>query len=345
MTAQNGPAAAAAAVRDHSSALAAIQAVAAGCSGHVGLAARHIESGQSLAWQPDRPVQTASTIKVPIHAALMRRVRLGQADLDAVVELKPGDQTGGSGVLAVLRPGLRCTVADLCTLMIVVSDNTATNMLIDICGGVDVINADLAELGFGDIRLYRKIGYSPPPLVAADRDGESSAEAPAAEAPAAEAPPAEAPADEAPAGRTLATASPADLCRLMIELQAGTVVDARACAEIIEVMRHQQSQSLFPRAFLDVAEPGDQPGPLGPAMAHKTGSVGGCRVETGLLFLPDDGGTVAYAAAADELSDKSMTALAEGNEVLGRLGAIVLSHWWPGPGPVPVRRGWLPRAD
>jgi hypothetical protein len=41
----------------------------------------------------------------------------------------------------------------------------------------------------------------------------------------------------------------------------------------------------------------------------------------------------------------TMTALAEGDEVFGRLGAIVLARWWPGPGPVPVRDGWLPRED
>jgi hypothetical protein len=50
---------------------------------------------------------------------------------------------------------------------------------------------------------------------------------------------------------------------------------------------------------------------------------------------------VAYCAAADHLADRSMTALAEGNEILGRLGAIILARWWPGPGPVPVREGWL----
>jgi beta-lactamase class A len=298
--------------------MAAVEAVAASATGHVGLVARHLETGQSLSWHPDRPVKTASTVKVAIHAALMRQVRRGLADLSAEVVLAASDQTGGSGILAVLRPGLRCTVADLCTLMIVVSDNTATNMVIDICGGVDSVNQELVELGFGSIKLDHKINYQPPPLVPGDR--------PAAQPPA----------------RPLAMATPAELCRLVSELHAGTVVDPAASAQIVEVLRHQQSQSLMPRAYLDVAEPGDPPGPDGPGMAHKTGSVGGCRAETGLLYLPGNGGTVAYAAAADDLADRSMTALAEGNQILGRLGAIVLARWWPGPRPVPVRDGWLP---
>jgi hypothetical protein len=56
-------------------------------------------------------------------------------------------------------------------------------------------------------------------------------------------------------------------------------------------------------------------------------------------------GLIGHDAAADQLADPTMTALAEGNEILGRLGAVVLARWWPGPGPVPVRSGWLPAAD
>jgi hypothetical protein len=136
--------------------------------------------------------------------------------------------------------------------------------------------------------------------------------------------------------------SPAEFGRLMAGLHAGTVIDQQASAEIISVLRHQQHQALFPRAFIDIAEPGDPPGPDGPAMAHKTGSIGGCRADTGLLYLPAGGGTVAYSAVADRLADRTMTALAEGEVLLGRLGAIVLARWWPGPGPVPLRDGWLP---
>jgi beta-lactamase class A len=301
-------------------ALAAVAAVAAGSTGAVGLAARHLESGETLAWRADEQFRTASTIKVAIHAAVMRRVRLGVFALEDPVELRDSDYVGGSGVLAVMRPGLRCTVSDLCTLMIVVSDNTATNMLIDLCGGVEVINGDLAALGFPGIRLNRRIGYPPPPLTA--RGGH-------------------APAEEDQPAVPLASVRPAEFGRLMAELHAGTVVDEQASAQIIAVMRHQQHQALFPRAYLDITEPGDPAEPDSVAMAHKTGSVGGCRTEAGLLYLPD-GGTVAYAAAADRLADRTMTALAEGNQILGRLGAIVLACWWPGPAPVPVRDGWLP---
>jgi beta-lactamase class A len=310
----------------------AVIEVAGASTGVIGLAARHLESGEVLSWQADEPFRTASTIKVGIHVAVIRRARLGLLDLQAPVELRAGDQLGGSGVLGVLRPGLRCTVSDLCTLMIVVSDNTATNMLIDLCGGAAAVSAELAALGFGGIRLNRKLTLQAPPLVAEARQaaGHGTAGQNAAE-----------PEEAAPLPE-LAMVSPAEFCRLMAALHAGKVIDQQASAEIINVLRHQQHQALFPRAYLEVAEPGDPPGPDGPAMAHKTGSIGGCRTEVGLLYLPGDGGTVAYAAAADRLADHTMTALAEGDELLGRLGAIVLARWWPEPGPVPLRDGWLP---
>lgn len=295
----------------------AVAAVAAGCSGHVGLVARNLDTGEELTWNPDAAIQTASTVKVAIYAEVMRQSRLGLVDTEARVTTRAPDLTGGSGVLAILRPGAACTVGDLCTLMIATSDNTATNMLIDLLGGVAAVNRGVAALGYPDIRLDHKVSIPPPPLTVA------------------------APPQRPPPAAPLATATPAELCRLLAGLFAGSVVDRAASAQMITTLRHQQDRSLFPRAYLEVAGPAAPPGPQAPAIAHKTGCVSGCRADTGLLYLPGHGGTIAYCAVADRLADQTMTALAEGDEILGRLGAIVLAQWWPGPGPVPVRPGWL----
>lgn len=314
----------------HEEAMAAIAGVAGRASGLVGLAARHLDSGQTLTWHAAAQFGTASMIKVAIYAAVLRRARAGRFSLSDPVEVADTDHAGGSGVLAELRPGLRCTVADLCTLMIVVSDNTATNMLVELCGGVAAVNEDFAALGFPGFRLNRTIGMPPPPLAAArDRPGRR----PAADAP-----------GSVPGSAgvgPLATVTLADFCEFLARLHAGTIVGKEASGQIVTVLRYQQHQALFPRAYLSIAHPFDPPGAASPGLAHKTGYVGGTRTDAGLLLLPG-GGTVAYAAAAEGLADRTMTALAEGDEILGRLGAIVLARWWPGPGPVPVRDGWLP---
>lgn len=316
----------------------AVAAVAAACSGHVGLVARHLGTGEELSWHPDEAIQTASTVKVAVYAEVMRQARIGRVDLGARVATRPDGLAGGSGVLAILRPGLSCTVADLCMLMIALSDNTATNMLIDLLGGVSEVNRGVASLGYPGIRLDHKVSI-PPPLPPA---GPPAQPPPVGTLASATAPPSASRADPPPA-RPLATATPAELCRLLAGLHAGTVVDRAASEQMITTLRCQRDRSLFPRAYLAVAGAAEPPGPQAPALAHKTGCVGGCRADTGLLYLPD-GGAVAYCAVADRLADESMTALAEGDEVVGRLGAVVLARWWPGPGPVPLRPGWLPRG-
>lgn len=296
----------------------AVAAVAAGCSGHVGLAARHLGTGEELTWNPDATIQTASTVKVAILAEVMRQERLGRVDLGAQVVTRAADLAGGSGVLSQLRPGLACTVADLCTLMIVLSDNTATNMLIDLLGGVAAVNRGVSALGFPGILLDHKVSL-PPPAFVIDQ-----------------------PPPRRSVPRPLATATPATLGRLMAGLHNGTVVDEAASRDMITTLRYQHDRSLFPRAYLGLAQP-DEPTPgAAPALANKTGFVPGCRADVGILYLPGDGGAVAYCAVADRLEDTTMSALAEGEQIVGQLGAIVLARWWPGPGPVPVRRGILP---
>ena len=288
----------------------------AACSGRLGVAARRLvpSDGGEARWRDQDRFRTASTVKVAIFAAVMAEVSAGPLDLGRRVPLEAADQVGGSGVLSVLRPGISPTAADLCTLMIVVSDNTATNMLIDLLGGVEAVNAAVKALGFGDITLHRKLAYPPPPLVAGPQP----------------------PMREAPG--SLATATPAALLRLVSALRAGTVVDREASKFIFDTLAHQQYHSGVPRAFLDLTEPGRSLDEW-PAVASKTGSVPGCRAEVGVVEMPD-GSELAYAVMADDLADNTMSALSEGDELLGRVGATLLRQWWRGPAPAPLRPGW-----
>src|SRR4051794_750979 len=108
--------------------------------GHVVLYATQLNTGRSVAIDADKPVQTASVIKLTILFEAMEQVRAGKAKWDEKLTLANGDGVSGSGVLAFLDTPATLTLKDVLTLMIIMSDNTATNMAIDRFG-VDAVNA------------------------------------------------------------------------------------------------------------------------------------------------------------------------------------------------------------
>jgi len=115
--------------------------------------------GAPIAYHADRQVKTASIIKLPIlvHAALL--VDAGQLDWNQRISLAPADVVPGMGVLRYLDAGINPTLRDLCVLMTIISDNTATNMLIDMLG-IEKINHRIKSLAMPHTRLNRKV-FSP----------------------------------------------------------------------------------------------------------------------------------------------------------------------------------------
>jgi len=107
-------------------------------SGTLAVAARGL-AGQparrpAIAYRAGETFPAASVIKLPILVEAYRQVDEGRLDLSERIPLRAEDRVGGSGVLKELEPGAALTLRDLLTLMIVVSDNTATNMVIDRVG-------------------------------------------------------------------------------------------------------------------------------------------------------------------------------------------------------------------
>ena len=98
--------------------------------GVMGVAARNLDTGEELAVNADLRFPTASTIKTAVMVEAYHQAAEGTLPLDSVIALRQADKVGGSGVLNGLHEGLSLTVADLVHLMIVVSDNTATNLLV-----------------------------------------------------------------------------------------------------------------------------------------------------------------------------------------------------------------------
>ncbi|MDQ4100053.1 MAG: class A beta-lactamase-related serine hydrolase [Chloroflexota bacterium] len=122
--------------------------------GTVAVSARLLGADERWSAYGDRPVSAASTIKVAILIAVAEAFDHGRLDDEQRASVSPADKVAGSGVLNWLHDGLTLTVADLAWLMIAISDNTASNMLIDRVG-IDAIHAICARLGATGTRLNR----------------------------------------------------------------------------------------------------------------------------------------------------------------------------------------------
>lgn len=124
--------------------------------GKVFLAARNLKTGQNVAIRGAEPVRTASTIKLPVLVEIYAQAAEGKVKLSEELEMREKDMVSGSGVLHELSTGTKLKLRDIANLMIVVSDNTATNMLIERVGA-DAVNQRMDKLKLPATRLMRKI--------------------------------------------------------------------------------------------------------------------------------------------------------------------------------------------
>jgi beta-lactamase class A len=180
-------------------------------TGVVALAARHVESGRTWRHNERLRLPSASLIKLPILAAFWEAAEAGRLDPDARTNVPAGTSVEGTGVLKALAPGLQPTWNDLATLMITVSDNVATNLLIDRLA-MDAIQAWIDKAGLADTRLERRM---------MDRAAMD-------------------------AGRNNRT-SAADMEALLSAVAAGTCVSGEASGRMRRALEAQQIQDRLPR--------------------------------------------------------------------------------------------------
>lgn len=131
-----------------------------GFTGKHSLYAKNLTTGEIVAFDSDTEVPTASVIKVPIMAALYHEIDRGRFDESQLLSMQESDRRYGTGVIRDLTVDRAFSVFDLCRLMIVLSDNTATWMLTNLIG-LDRINQIMREWGFLVTEL-RYQSWTPP---------------------------------------------------------------------------------------------------------------------------------------------------------------------------------------
>jgi beta-lactamase class A len=184
-------------------------------AGLVALAARHVETGRTWRHNERAVLPSASLIKLPILAAFWEAAEAGRLDPAERTHVPAGTSVEGTGVLKALAPGLQPTWSDLATLMITVSDNVATNLIIDRLG-MDAIQAWIDKAGLANTRLERRM---------MDRAAMN-------------------------AGRGNWT-SAADMETLLSAMAAGTCVSGEASGAMRRTLEAQQIQDRLPRRLGD----------------------------------------------------------------------------------------------
>ncbi len=223
-----------------------VRAEIARFNGSVSLFAKNLETGKTYNFGGDKRVPTASTIKVAVMIEAFARVAEGKAKWNDELVLTKEKKVGGAGILPVFADGLRLTLRDAITLMMVLSDNTATNLVIDVLTA-DAVNARMDSLGMKETRLMRRVF-----------GGGESAEGKKQEN------------KIFGLGRT----TPREMVALVEKLERGEVISSAASKEMIELMKREQGTNGIWREQWRLPK------------ATKSGALDALRSNVGILYHP-----------------------------------------------------------
>jgi len=263
-----------------------IEELAKIAEGVVGVGVIHLETGREVFLNRDSRFPMASSYKVPIAVELLHRVDQGEISLDSMIALQPGDLSPGSGTLSRLyqHPGVSLSLRNLTELMLLISDNTATDVVFRTAGGGESVTERMRILGFDDIRVDRStmalisdflgIRDLPPETeVTAGRFQELLAGLSEAEREAAAAAFETDPRD---------TSTPEGMARLLESVWREEALTGESSALLLDIMRRSTTGQDRIKGKL----------PPRVEVAHKTGTIGGVTNDVGIIELPHDAGNV-----------------------------------------------------
>ncbi len=271
--------------------VAAIEDELARFPGTGGVFAKQLDTGEEIRVNADETTATASTIKVPILIELFRQIEAGALDLETRLPVTDTARTVGSGILRELSPGIELSIRDHATLMIVVSDNSSTNVLIDLLG-IDRINQTMADYGFARTQLRERLDF---PKIGPD-------------------------------ARNLAVTTPAELAGIMEALAEGTILSDNSRAAILEIMGRQHHISLTPRYLPYYPHPDELGHPdNGLRIANKTGGWTGMRADMAFIEWPGVRYVVGIVTEGDP--DRRFWAENAGDQIIGRVSRLIFDHF------------------
>jgi len=270
-----------------------IKARVAGFRGNVTLFAKNLDTGASYSLDGDQPVRTASTIKLPIMIECFAEAAEGRLNFSEPIQLTADEKVSGSGILQDLSTGDELPIRDLVMLMITLSDNTATNLIINRIGG-NAVNARMEQLGLTQTRLMRKIlgdgnNLKPYPSGISDEGAK-------------------------PENKKwgIGRSAPAEMVALLEKLYRGELVSKAASAEMIEILKKQRDHGGIGRDMKDIV------------IANKSGALDALRSDVGIVYSKR--GAIAMAITVDGMPQPDWSEDNPGERLISGLSEILVDR-------------------
>ncbi len=239
--------------------------------GRLGVMAKNMKTGEILSYKATEKFPSASVIKLPIMVEYFCQVAEGKLSPQQTAILSDSNKWGGSGLLQYFQGRSEQKLIDAVLMMITISDNTATNLVIDALGRsheekLAAVNRRMVQLGLKNTRLLNKL-----------MSWETKTDA----------------TESIRYGVGVAT--PEDMISLLEKIYTGTIVDSATCQKMIDILSRQFYNDQIPRLLPFETTPGLR-------VAHKTGSVTAVRTDVGLVLSPRV--DFAIAIFCDQIQDR-----------------------------------------
>ncbi|CUS89687.1 serine hydrolase [Candidatus Kryptonium thompsonii] len=261
--------------------------------GRLGVSAKNFVTGETIQINADSLFPTASVIKVPILVELFYKFEEGKLKKDTLISFDDSLKYGGSGVLQYFYDGAKLKLIDVAVLMIILSDNTATNLVLDCFADehdakLEAVNNRMKELGLNNTKILNKLMSfkTKKKTPEAMRFG---------------------------VGYT----TPNDMVKLLELLANGKVINPEISAEIINIMKNNQDYEMMKRYLSENV-----------TVANKSGSIDKMKADIGIVYAK----CVTYAVAifCDELSEVSYAVDNKGHLAVAEISKLIFDYFTKG---------------
>lgn len=229
--------------------------------GQVAVAVKHLDFGEEFYLDADEPMPTASLIKFMVMLEVYQQMLEGKIKLSDMVVLRKEDMVPGAGVLTYhFSDGAMFPLRDAVRLMIVFSDNTATNLVLDKIG-IASTGKRLADWGFPNSKINAKVFKGSTTSIDPERTKKFG----------------------------LGSTTARETVQLLEKVHRGKIVSPEACKEMIGHLKKCEDKTKLKRFLPEKIE-----------VAHKTGSVSEVKTDAGIIYLPNGPVAICVLTAKNE---------------------------------------------